>query len=66
MEKVFQTKSGIALYFDFRENTYYTSNYEAVRDALRQDLFSGFFPDAVNAFNILTTMDSFIRLYTLH
>lgn len=62
MEKVFETREGVVLYFDANNYTYQSDNIDAVKAALREDLNSPDLCAAIMAHNILTIMSDMDRV----
>jgi hypothetical protein len=64
MEKVFETKEGIALYFDEDKYTYQSENIDAVKTALNIDILNYQIDPkgAAMAHNLLVIMEDMDRM----
>ena len=64
MQKVFETKEGIALYFDEETFTYHSENIDAVKTALNTDILNYQIDPkgAAMAHNLLVIMEDMDRM----
>jgi hypothetical protein len=64
MEKVFETKEGVVLYFNEEKYTYQSDNIEAVKNALNTDILNyQIDPEgAIMAHNLLIIMEDMDRM----
>lgn len=68
MEKIFETKEGVVLYFDENTYTYQTDDIDAVKTALKKDVLNYQIDvnGAIMAHNILTMIEDMDRMASIH